>query len=78
MSHGDPAQPIDGHGCEARPLPGTAQRRMNVGIAAGHLYRTTLESDLDLTPGSLDGLLGASVGPAFLALLDACHIMLDC
>lgn len=78
MSHGDVAQPIDVHGCEARPLPGTAQRRMNVGMAAGRLYRSTLESDLDLSPAALNARLGTGVGGAFLALLDACHVMFDC
>lgn len=79
MKHGDSTQPIDLYGCGGgRPLPGTAQHRMRVGMAAGQLYRTALESDLDLTLPALQDCLGAPVGSALLNLLDACHVMLDC
>lgn len=77
MSHGDVAQPIDFY-TPARPLPGTARARANVGMAAGRLYRVVLESDLDLSPDALTDCLGLPVGCALLNLLDACHIMLDC
>jgi hypothetical protein len=79
VSHGDVAQQIDSYcGGGGRPLPGTARARMHVGMAAGHLYRTALNSDVDLSPEALVDCLGAPFGMALLALLDACHTMLDC
>lgn len=78
MSHGDYADPIPAHIPCQQALPGTVQRRMHVGIAAGQLYRAMLDSPHDITLEGLQQLTGITVGEALFALMDACHVMLDC
>lgn len=80
MSHGDIAADCSTDcGAGSRALPGTARRRMAVGVAAHVLYDAALASDLDMTlPGLQRQMADAAVGSALFVLLDACHTLLDC
>lgn len=78
MSHGeqlcaDPCQSVS-----PAVLPGTARRRMAVGMAAGGLYHSMLASEHDLTLRGLQNWAGPEVGERLFELLDACHVLLDC
>jgi hypothetical protein len=77
VTHGDG---LDRCSTVPHGLPGTARRRMAVGVAAGQLYEAAMaRGDLDITLAGLQEWVGdETMGLALFHLLDACHALLDC
>lgn len=78
MSHGELSYADPCGSASPAALPGTARRRMAVGIAAGGLYHSLLASERDLSLPGLQDWAGPEVGEALFVLLDACHVLIDC